>query len=138
MNLQSFSTDNVALMTMLSEASLEAWVFSNQCLSIKLLSDNDDDISLYVETDIVLAGKLNKERHLNCCHMEIIKVSEHLDVLNGYYTPKNNFSDLMKYQHLSLFYGRSILFEYCISFVGYNRLLTFPLKSLSELNFNIS
>ncbi|EAX8479589.1 hypothetical protein NU090_002108 [Salmonella enterica] len=137
MSFQAFSTDNATLMTMLAEVSLESWMFSNQRLDITLLSDNDDDISLYAETDIVVSSKLNTEKHLNICHMEILKVSDFLTVKSGYYIPRDNFNDLMKYKHLSLFYGRSIGFEYCISFVGYSRLLTFPLKSLSELKFNI-
>ncbi|EBH5439151.1 hypothetical protein CP800_22895, partial [Salmonella enterica] len=76
MSFQAFSTDNATLMTMLAEVSLESWMFSNQRLDITLLSDNDDDISLYAETDIVVSSKLNTEKHLNICHMEILKVSD--------------------------------------------------------------
>lgn len=137
MNLQQFSTENILLMEALSEARLCSWSFKEQNLEIHLLSDNDEDIYLYTEVDVLFTGKIKKEVHLNTCRIEIIEARTIFDLKNGYYIPPNNFNGLMKYKDFSFFYARSEEFKYCISFIGYGRLLAFPVKELSDIKFRM-
>lgn len=124
-------------MEALSEARLCSWLFKEQNLEIHLLSDNDEDIRIYTKVDILFSGKTRKEVHLNNCRIEIIETKNIFDSKNGYYVPPNNFNDLMKYKDFSFFYARSEEFKYCISFVGYSRLLAFPAKVLSDIKFSM-
>lgn len=137
MNFQDFSNDNIEVKTMLSEARLISWSYSDQFLKINLISDDDDEMELRVVTDTVISEKMSDKDFLNTCHIEIVDVREKLQVQNGFYFPRDDFSDVMKLKELSFFYGKKACFIYCISFVGYKRFLTFPVKELSDIKFYI-
>ena len=137
MNLQDFSKENVQLMSMLSEAELKGWNFSNHVLEIQLLSEDGEEVILVTETSIVISEKLSSEEILNTCHIEIVDAREKLKINNGYYIPDNDFTKVMKFKDMSFFYGKSNDLIYYISFVGYKRLLSFPVKKLSDIKFYI-
>lgn len=137
MKSNSFSNENHEVMEMLSETILISWCYKNQSLEIHLKSDNDDEIVLTALTDTVISEAMSEEAFLNTCHIEIINLKGTLDIENGYYMPSKNFNDIMKWRNLSFLYGRDISFAYCISFVGFKSLLTFPVKSLSDITFGI-
>ena len=124
-------------MEMLSEAILTSWCYKNQSLEIHLTSYNDDDIVLTASTDTVISEAMSEKAFLNTCRIEIINLKGTLEIENGYYMPCKNFNDIMKWRKLSFLYGRDISFAYCISFVGFKSLLTFPVKSLSDITFGI-
>lgn len=137
MKSNSFSNENHEVMEMLSEAILTSWCYKNQSLEIHLTSDNDDEIVLTALTDTVISEAMSEEAFLNTCHIEIINLKGTLEIENGYYMPCKNFNNIMKWRNLSFLYGRDISFAYCISFVGFKSLLTFPVKSLSDITFGI-
>ena len=137
MKSNSFSNENHEVMEMLSETILISWCYKNQSLEIHLKSDNDDEIVLTALTDTVISEAMSEEAFLNTCHIEIINLKGTLEIENGYYMPCQNFNDIMKWRKLSFLYGRDVSFAYCISFVGFKSLLTFPVKSLSDITFGI-
>ncbi|TNL00215.1 hypothetical protein CYD30_29130 [Kosakonia cowanii] len=137
MNFRDFSNDNIEVKTILSEARLISWSYSDQFLKINLISDDDDEIELRVVTDTIISEKMSDKDFLNTCHIEIVDVREKLQVQNGFYFPRDDFSEVMKLKELSFFYGKKASFIYCISFVGYKRFLTFPVKELSDIKFYI-
>ena len=137
MKSNSFSNENHEVMEMLSEAILTSWCYKNQSLEIHLTSYNDDEIVLTASTDTVISEAMSEQAFLNTCHIEIINLKGMLEIENGYYVPCKNFNDMMKLSRLSFLYGRDTSFVYCISFVGYKNLLTFPVKSLSDIAFDI-
>lgn len=137
MKSNSFSNENHEVMEMLSETILISWCYKNQSLEIHLKSDNDDEIVLTALTDTVISEAMSEEAFLNTCHIEIINLKGTLEIENGYYMPCKNFNDIMKWRKLSFLYGRDVSYAYCISFVGFKSLLTFPVKSLSDITFGI-
>jgi|GEM_PF-4343734 len=137
MKSNSFSNESHEVMEMLSEAILTSWCYKNQSLEIHLTSYNDDEIVLTASTDTVISEAMSEEAFLNTCRIEIINLKGTLEIENGYYMPCKNFNDIMKWRKLSFLYGRDISFAYCISFVGFKSLLTFPVKSLSDITFGI-
>ncbi|MGF6437701.1 hypothetical protein [Kosakonia sp. 1610] len=137
MKSNNFSNESHEVMEMLSEAILISWCYKNQSLEIHLTSYNDDEIVLTASTDTVISEAMSEKAFLNTCRIEIINLKGTLEIENGYYMPCKNFNDIMKWRKLSFLYGRDISFAYCISFVGFKSLLTFPVKSLSDITFGI-
>lgn len=125
------------LYELFSEVTLSYWSYSNHHLNAKIISSNDEIISLHAITDIVLSDSLLVEDILNVCNLEVTNLHQCLPQKNGYYVPPDGFDNLMKYRCMSSLYGRKICYKYFISFKGYHRLLSFPLKQLSDLEIHI-
>lgn len=134
MILKTFSSDNNLLLSLCSEATLNHWSFEGQKLRVALTTYDDDELNIYINTDIVRSSPLFLNKNLNICRMVIQDMHEILDLENGYYIPPNNFSNLMKFagMHYSLYYGRKSTVRYNLAFLGNENFLSCLIISLDN------
>ena len=138
MSLQVFLSNDTFLRAALSEAILISWRFTNQQVTVHLESDEGSDITLYASTDIVFGRKVSGIRALDICRLEIIDLAEKLVIKNGYYTPSESLKDIFKNKDFSFAYGRPVDVKYCITFTGSERLLIFPINTLSDILYEVN
>lgn len=129
--------DNNSLLTIASESVLQKWSFSEQRLTVNLLTSDDEELTVYVETDAIQSSPAYLNKDLNVCHLSIQDMHKILSVHNGYYVPPEKFHELMKFSSklYSMFYGRKCDYKYSVSFCGYENYITCPIKTLEDITW---
>ncbi|KHN49269.1 hypothetical protein [Pectobacterium fontis] len=137
MTFQTLSNENDELFKIASEAFLKGWTFSEQRLTVNLITSDDDELTVYIETDVVQSSPIYLNEDLNICRLSIQDMHEVLAVQYGYYVPPSDFCDLMKWSSecYSFFYGKKNDFKYLASFVGYEKYVSCPVKCLENISW---
>ncbi|AYH07703.1 hypothetical protein [Pectobacterium parmentieri] len=139
MTSQTLSNENNELLKIASESFLKGWTFSEQRLTVDLITSDDDELTVYIETDLIQSSPIYLNEDLNICRLSIQDMHKILAIQHGYYVPPSKFSDLMKYSSecYSFFYGKKSDFKYLASFVGYEKYIACPIKFLEDVSWSI-
>ncbi|QTF09874.1 hypothetical protein HC231_19555 [Brenneria izadpanahii] len=138
MILQTLS-NNDSLLNIASESVLQKWFFSEQRLTVNLLTSDDEELTVYVETDAIQSSTVYLNKDLNICYLSIQDMQKILPAHNGYYIPPEKFHELMKFssKFYSMFYGRKCDYKYSVSFCGYENYITCPIKTLEDITWMV-
>jgi hypothetical protein len=121
-------------------SQLLGYEFADGTLTIHLDIDELDGLyAINIPTHFVYGEKLSVERSdLRNCRLDLIELSEILDVERGVYIPNRDFRVMLSEVHCgaSLAYGASYSeFKWLLSAIGHSRLLSCLITDLDHVSW---
>jgi len=119
------------------DSKLYDCTFTNGILTLRLEMDElDSMLLLNIKTKIIDCMNLHELSDIEkTCRIELIRISDELEIENGYYTAEKPFPKFMKSckNGFNLAYGMKATEEaYLLSIVGYNRLVTCVIDKINS------
>lgn len=128
------------LITSSAHSKLLGYEFADGILTLHLEIDELDGIYVInIPTNYVYGENLSSESHdLRSCHLDLIDLSEILDVYGGVYVPNANFEIMMSEVQcgVSFAYGQTCAeAKWLLSAIGYSRILSCLISDLEHVRW---
>lgn len=114
------------------DSYIKGYQISNGIVIINLILDDNSEIIIELESNYFFIDKLSEIQLENTGFFQCIKISDYLEIENGFYISKTSFSELMKLRKLKLTLAIGNLakdFDYIINYYGYKNIISFLINS---------
>ncbi len=123
-----------------SDSYLESCIYKDNRVLLRVnLDEIDKLVELSINTNhLFLNIPESTEIPYRTCFFELLELKNILKVSNGIYSPASNFGDFMKEKrdNLNLAYGlRSSQFKFLFSLIGSEKLVSFVISDISDIEF---